>query len=207
MYQPYIPKYKSDSLQPNISKKTIEQHYNNHYLKYLNKLNKILTANKFRFNYPVTDIFENIDAFHISQRNDILYNAGGVTNHELYFSSMTPPKPGNRIIPEPLNSAIIKKYGSIEQFIDQFQNSSNSLVGSGYTFLALNSSHQLILLSLSNQDTPFSLRMIPIFCIDLWEHAYYLDYGNNRDKYIDNFIELINFNQINQNYVTAIKNK
>lgn len=203
MYQPYILKYGYGDLEPNITRNTLEAHYNNHYLRYLKKLNDILIKNKFHFQYPVKDLFKNIDIFPIDDRDDILYNAGGVVNHELYFDSMN--KENKQTIPEPLNSALISKFGSIDSFINQFINLANILPGSGYTFLTVKKNKELYILNLANQDSPYSFEMEPILGIDVWEHAYYLDYGNNRKAYIENFMKLIDFDVVNQKYQEKIK--
>lgn len=198
MYQPHFLKYNYNDLEPFISKNTLETHYNSHYLKYLNKLNEILVNNNFKFQFPVEELFQNIDIFPIKDRDDILYNAGGVINHELYFDSMVPKN--NLVIPEPLNSILISKFGSIESFIKQFMDLAILLPGSGYTFLVVKPNKELYLLNLSNQDSPYSLDMVPILAIDVWEHAYYLDYKNNRKNYIENFIKLIDFDEVNKKY-------
>lgn len=203
MYQPYILKYDYNDLEPYISRKTVEAHYNNHYLRYLRKLNELLVKNKFNFQYPINSLFENIDIFPISDRDDILFNAGGVINHELYFDSMNKPKEQN--IPEPLNGALITKYGSIENFITQFSNLASILPGSGYTFLVIKKNQDLYTLDLANQDSPYSLDMQPILALDVWEHAYYLNYENNRKGYIDNFIKLIDFDRVNKKYEEILK--
>ena len=198
MYQPYVLKYDYNALEPHISKKTLETHYNSHYLKYLRNLNDILTKNNFKFQYPVKELFFNIDVFPIKDRDDILYNAGGVVNHELYFDSMIPNS--KKVIPEPLNSAITKKFGTISDFIKQFIDLASTLLGSGYTYLTVTDNRELYLLNLANQDSPYSLGMMPILGIDVWEHAYYLDYRNNRKSYIENFLELIDFDEANKKY-------
>lgn len=204
MYQPYVLKYDYNELEPYISRKTLETHYNSHYLKYLRNLNEILIKNDFKFQYLVKDLFENIDVFPIKDRDDILFNAGGVVNHELYFDSITPNS--NGVIPEPLNSALINKFGSINSFIKQFVDLAKELPGSGYTFLVVKPSKELYLINLSNQDSPYVLGMIPILNIDVWEHAYYLDYRNNRKDYINNFLKLINFNEVNKKYQQILNN-
>lgn len=198
MYQPYILKYDYNALEPNISRKTLEAHYNNHYLKYLRKLNTVLEKNNFQFQYPVKDLFQNIDIFPLSDRDDILYNAGGVINHELYFDNMNKDNNGN--IPEPLNSALTSKFGSIDSFKKQFADLATLLPGSGYTFLVVKKSGELYVLNLSNQDSPYSLGMQPILNIDVWEHAYYLDYGSDRKSYIDNYMKLIDYQKVNEKY-------
>lgn len=198
MYQPYILKYDYNDLEPYISRKTVEAHYNNHYLKYLRNLNTILEKNNFHFQYPIKDLFQNIDIFPIADRDDILYNAGGVVNHELYFDSMNKPKDEN--IPEPLNSALISKFGTIDNFKKQFINLATILPGSGYTFLVVKKSRELYMLDLANQDSPYSFEMQPILAIDVWEHAYYLDYGSDRKSYVENFMKLIDFDRVNKKY-------
>ena len=203
MYQPYILKYDYGALEPSISRKTMEAHYHNHYLKYLRNLNTILEKNHFQFQYPLKDLFQNIDIFPIEDRNEILYNAGGVINHELYFDNMNRLQTLN--IPEPLYSALVSKFGSIENFKRQFINLSSTLPGSGYTFLTVKKDHELYILNLANQDSPYSLGMEPILGIDVWEHAYYLDYGNNRKGYVENFMNLIDFEKVNQKYQKILK--
>lgn len=201
MYQPYILKYDYQDLEPHISKKTMEAHYNNHYLKYLRKLNEILIKNNFGFQYPIGWLFSNIDVFPIADRDEILYNAGGVVNHELYFSSLTSQKEKQNV-PEPLRTKLIEKFGSIENFIERLTSLAVALPGSGYTFLVVrpNLGNELYLLNLPNQDTPYYIEMIPILAIDVWEHAYYLDYGSNRQKYIEEIIKVIDFDGVNKKY-------
>lgn len=198
MYQPYILKYNYNALEPYISKKTLETHYNSHYLKYLKNLNTLLLKNDFKFQYPVSYLFQNIDAFQVSDREEILYNAGGVLNHEIYFDSMKPAS--NTIIPEPLLSNLTNKFGSINNFIKLFNDLAISLKGSGYIFLATKPNGELHLLSIFNQESVYSSGMIPLFCIDVWEHSYYLDYQNNRGTYLDSFFKIINFDLANKKY-------
>lgn len=204
MYQPYILKYDYDSLEPHIGRKTMELHYNNHYLKYLRKLNEVLTKNNFGFQYPIEELYDNIDVFPVTDRDDIIYNAGGVINHELYFSSMK-PKEDEINIPEPLNSALIQKFGSIEKFMEQFMSLASNLPGSGYTFLVVKPNKELYLLNLANQDSPYNFGMVPIFGIDVWEHAYYLDRDNDRKTYIEEFLKVVDFEEINRKYKKVLE--
>lgn len=204
MYLPYTLKYDYNSLEPLISRKTVEAHYHNHYLKYLKNLNEVLEKNNFKYQYPVIELFKNIDVFPIADRKTILYNAGGVVNHELYFDNMNINN--NSYIPEPLNMALINKFGSIENFKKQFVNLASTFTGSGYIFLAVNKNGQVYLQDLVNQENPKSLDMEPILGIDLWEHAYYLDYGNNKNNYIDNYMKLIDFSKVNEKYKKILTN-
>lgn len=203
MLQPLVLSYPWDGLVPYISERTLQIHYNRHYLSYLNKLNALLLKSNIPINYPISNLFAGIDAFPLNDRDDILYNSGGVLNHELYFSELSPTP--NKEVPEPLNSAIIKKFGSIKNFKDRFIEYATTLPGSGYTFVAINKNGELVLMNLANQDSPYSYGMIPIMNIDNWEHAYYLDRLNERVVYIDAFFQVLNFNKVNQNYQNAMK--
>jgi len=182
-------KYTYDALIPYISPRTLMIHYNKHYLKYKENLNKLTNDN------PL-DVVKNINKYEISKRGDLLFNAGGVLNHELYFNSMNPKHtmPSGK-----LKIAIDEKYGNYDNFKTEFIKTSNKMVGSGYTFLVINK-NGLDIINLSNQETPYSYDMTPLLTIDLWEHAYYLDYQNERTKYINNFFQVIDFDEANKLY-------
>lgn len=202
MYNKMNLPYSLDAFEPFISKETMNIHYNKLYQGYVNRLNDILKSNNFTNPYPITDIFKNISDFPLSDRANIIYNAGGVINHELYFNSLTRD---NSILKEPLKSALIKQYGSIENFKNELMKKADFLTGSGYTFLTLNRKKELFLLNLSNQDIPYMYNLIPIMAVDVWEHAYFLDQFNERGKYLDNYIRFINYDYINNNYIKAIE--
>lgn len=202
MYQAKPLKYNYNALEPNISAKTIDVHYNKHYLGYLNKLNSVLNSINYDYRYNVKDLIKHIDEFPIGIRDDILFYAGGVINHELYFDNLNFSS-----MEGPLLDAIVKKYGSVDQFQKEFIKASNNLVGSGYTFLVINNQNELGIINTSNQETPYLYGMIPIMTIDLWEHAYYLDYLNDRNQYILNFFNVINYKQVNKNYEEALKSQ
>lgn len=200
MYKAKPLPYSYDALEPIISGTTINIHYNKHYKNYLNKLNKLLESEKYDKNYKVEDIIINIDKFPIEKRGDILFNAGGVINHELYFYSMNPisNRPSGK-----LGSKINEKYGSFENFKSKFIEEANKVVGSGYTFLVIDG-NDLKIINTSNQESPYSYGFIPLLTIDLWEHAYYLDYQNVRGDYINNFFSIINFNEAEKIYESNI---
>lgn len=202
MYQAKPLNYDYNALEPNISARTIDVHYNKHYLGYLNKLNSTLNNINYDYRYDVKDLIKHIAEFPIDIRDDILFYAGGVINHELYFNNLKYSKMEGQLL-----EAIKKKYGSVENFQKEFIKASNNLVGSGYTFLVVNNQKELGIINTSNQETPYLYGMIPIMTIDLWEHAYYLDYLNNRNQYILNFFNVINYRKVNENYEQAFKSK
>lgn len=187
-----------DSLEPVLSFNTINTHYYSHYQKYMNNLNNLLQKNNYDYRYTKEELVNHIDIFPLNDRDDILYNLGGVLNHELYFENMSLNK---KNIPKgKLLEKINKQYGSYENFMNEFIKNTSYLVGSGYTFLVVNKENDLEIINLSNQETPYYYNLKPIMTIDLWEHAYYLDYKNNRSLYVNNFFSIVDFDVIGNNY-------
>ena len=176
------------TLAPVIDDKNLDLHYNKHYQKYIDNLNSVIGY----YNGSVVDVINNIESFDKDKRSAILVNAGGVYNHELYFRSMN-----NKVYKNNnLVNDIIKQYGSYDNFKNKFIETANKMIGSGYTFLVLNDD-KFDIVNLSNQDNPYSYNMIPLIALDLWEHAYYLTYYNDRAQYINNFFSIINFDYAN----------
>ncbi len=202
MYQQIKLPYSFSSFVPMLSEKSLKNHYESHYIRYLKQLNQLLANQNFSFSYGPALLYRNIDAFPIVIRDDLLFQAGGVLNHELYFQSISP----KRIeVPEPLKSRLVEKFGGVGQFEDRFFSLAEELPGSGYTFLAVNASGDLILLNLANQDSPYMFGMTPILAFDVWEHSYYLDYLNHRAEYLENMIPFLNYHHINQLYEQVLK--
>lgn len=206
MYKKVSLPYSYDALDPVLNSDTVDTHYNKHYLGYLEKLNKFLDSVNYDYRYSKEDLVRHIDEIPLNVRDDVLYNLGGVINHELYFYSM-----GDKNINVPIGSIrnkIINQYGSFDAFKKEFIKMANYVVGSGYTFLVVNKNGDLEIINTSNQETPYLYGLIPIMALDLWEHAYYLVYKNRRGEYIENFFKIIDFNTINKNYENALsKNK
>ena len=171
--------YPYDALKPDISAETVNIHYNKHHRKYNDNLNKLIKVDT----YPLELIPQNINNFEMDKRGEILYNAGGVLNHNLYWYSMSEK---GRLPKGKLLQKINEIYGNYNNFKTSFINKAKMLMGSGYTFLILDNKN-ISIMNLPNQETPLTYGLIPLFTIDLWEHAYYLDYKNDRNKYIENF--------------------
>ena len=187
--------YEYNDLMPYISPRTLLIHYNNHYLKYKENLNKLVMTD------DLVKLIKNIDKYDLRKRDEILYNVGGVLNHELYFSSMNHK---NRMPTGKLKIAIDKKYGSYDKLKREFIRKANMMIGSGYTFLVINK-NGLDIINLSNQETPYLYNMIPLLALDLWEHAYYLDYQSDRANYINNFFQIIDFDLSSKLYEEQTK--
>lgn len=185
MYKLMKLPYSYNGLEPFLSSSAVNIHYNKHHKKYLDNLNKLIETDT----YPLELIPINIDKFPMDKRGQILYNAGGVLNHNLYWKSMSEKE---KTPIGKLKQKIESTYGTYENFKRSFIEKAKQMIGSGYTFLVL-ANDNLNIINLPNQETPFSYGMIPLLTIDLWEHAYYLDYQNDRDKYIENFFTKIDF--------------
>lgn len=203
MYQlPKLP-YLYQDLEPYIDTHTMGLHYNKHEKNYLKQLNVVLIKNNYDFKYTLSELVYHIDEFMVEDRGVILYNLGGVLNHNLYWNSMNPfskQKPNGN-----LEMYINKKYGSYEKFWDALKDKALKLTGSGYVFLVLKDNNELDIINMPNQDTPLSLGFIPLFTIDLWEHAYYLNYENNKSEYLDNFKEVADFTTANRIFNNIVK--
>lgn len=190
--------YSYDALEPLIGTRTVTIHYTKHEQGYLDRLNRLLEKLHFDFSYPLVDIIHHIEDFPLENRADILYNAGGVLNHELYWNSISPNKQNKPV--GKIKKAIEDTFGSYEKFVDEFKNNAKKVVGSGWTFLVLTPDNRIQIINTSNQETPYLYGFIPVLALDMWEHAYYLDYQNNKDQYIDSFFSMIDFEKINQIY-------
>lgn len=176
--------------EPFIDTHTMGVHYHKHEQTYLNNLNNLLNKNNFNYNYDIDELIYHINEFPDDDKENILFNLGGVINHELYWKGISQ----NNYLPNgKLKNKIDSQYGNFDNFWNQFKEMGLKLKGSGYTFLVLKNDKNLDIINLSNQDMPILHGYIPLFNIDLWEHAYYLNYLNERGRYIDNFKNIADF--------------
>ncbi len=194
--------YEFFELSPFLSSENLKNHYLLYYQGYLNRLNNLLATNKDYQNLTLDELLFNSNLFPKEIAEEINYNAGGVHNHQLFFESMTSK---SKLKNGPLKEAIIKNFGSVEDFNLQFKKKAKELIGSGYLFLVCDEHGELSLFPCKNQDTPVPFNLCPILAIDLWEHAYYLDYLNNKDSYVENFLSYINFDYVESQFVECLK--
>lgn len=190
-----------DALAPNIDAQTMEIHYSKQYVAFTNNLNKAIAATESE-NVPIEEILKKLDV----SNTDLKNNLGGYYNHTLYFDILTPKGGGKPT--DTLESAINKDFGSFDDFKNQFKEEANIQFGSGWTWLVIDKTGKLQITTTQNQDNPLMPRAeiagTPILTIDLWEHAYYLNYTNNRKKYIDNFFNIINWKKVSEKYEEAL---
>lgn len=189
--------YNYDALVPYISKEIMSLHHDKHYQTYVENLNKALSNYPKYQNYTLNQLLTSLDTLPKEIVAPIKNNAGGVYNHEFFFDIMTPNKTQ---ISKELKDAINRDFGSYDNFLNQFKGAALSVFGSGWTWLVKDSEGKLLIVSTPNQDSPVSLNLQPIIGIDVWEHAYYLQYKNKRSDYINNWINVINWDKALENY-------
>jgi len=199
--------YKYDALSPSISALALELHFSKHYLTYTNNLNKAIKGTPLE-NLTIEEVLTKLDINNADLRN----NAGGYYNHSLLWKIMDPKSEGTP--KDTLAGAITKNFGSFENFTTQFKNTASKHFGSGWVWLVVDREGKLQITSTQNQDNPLmpnapviGYHGKPILGIDLWEHAYYMDYQYKRKKYIDAFFETINWQKVNENYQATFKKK
>ncbi len=187
--------YTFDALEPFIDTHTLGLHYHKHLQNYLNNLNKIINEYPYLNNISLIDLAYNVDTIPNNIKDNLRFNLGGVINHNLYFNNISPIKqePTGKLL-----SKINETFGSYDNFMQLFKKTALNLKGSGYTFLVINNDNKLQIINLPNQETPYYYHLTPLITLDMWEHAFYINYENKKDLYIDNFFNIINFNEANK---------
>jgi len=191
--------YSYDALEPHIDARTMEIHHSKHHQGYTNKLNAAIKGSEDE-SKDILDILSGLDMTNMALRN----NAGGYYNHKLFWEVMNPNK--ENVMSEGLKTAIDKAFGSYEAFKDAFSKAAATRFGSGWAWLCVKDK-KLSICSTPNQDNPLMKDQCggtPILCLDVWEHAYYLNYQNRRPDYINAFFNVINWNKVNELYLNAL---
>lgn len=196
---PNLP-YAHDALEPHIDARTMEIHHGKHHAGYTAKLNAAVEGTALE-GKSITDILKNLDMSNGALRN----NGGGYYNHNLFWEVMAPNTGGNPT--GELAAAIDKAYGSFEAFKDAFSNAAATQFGSGWAWLCVHKGGAVEVCSTPNQDNPLmpgvSCQGTPILGLDVWEHAYYLNYQNRRPDYINAFFNVINWAKVSEFYAAA----
>ena len=195
---PALP-YAHDALEPHIDARTMEIHHGKHHNAYVTNLNNALEGSGHE-GKSLEEILGNLDALPEGIRGAVRNNGGGHANHSLFWTIMGPGKGG-----EPsgdLAAAINDACGSFDGFKDAFAKAAATRFGSGWAWL-VNEGGKLSVTSTPNQDTPVSEGRTPILGLDVWEHAYYLNYQNRRPDYVSAFFNVINWEQVNEYFKAA----
>jgi len=190
--------YSYDALEPYIDSKTMEIHYGKHHAGYTSNLNNAIQGTEME-NYSINQILKNLDMSNSALRN----NSGGFFNHCLFWEIIG-PNCGGTPSGDLLNS-ITDNFDSFENFKNLFSKAAATRFGSGWAWLCVHENGKLEICSTANQDVPIMPGIgcggSPILGIDVWEHAYYLNYQNRRPDYIDAFFNIINWEKVNDKYI------
>lgn len=193
---PELP-YAKDALAPHIGADTMEVHYGKHHAGYTTKLNAAVEGTELE-NKSIEEILANVSKHSGAVRN----NGGGYYNHDLFWQVMSPNGGGNPS--GPIADAINKAFGSFDSFKEAFSKAAATRFGSGWAWLIKKADGSLAVTSTPNQDNPLmdvvdeAERGTPLLGLDVWEHAYYLNYQNRRPDYIDAFFNVINWEKVNE---------
>ena len=187
--------YSYDALEPHIDARTMEIHHSKHHQGYTNKLNAAIEGSE-NESKDIHDILSGLDMTNMALRN----NAGGYYNHKIFWEVMNPNK--ENLMSEGLKTAIDEAFGSFEAFKEAFSKAAATRFGSGWAWLCVKNG-QLEVCSTPNQDNPLmpnGCGGTPILGIDVWEHAYYLNYQNRRQDYIDAFFNVVNWGVVSEKF-------
>jgi Fe-Mn family superoxide dismutase len=194
--------YAYNALEPVIDAKTMEIHYSKHHAAYTKNLNDA-TANTDYAQKSLFQLFTEIEKYPAVVKN----NAGGFYNHLLFWTIMAPSsgqEPQGDLL-----KAINESFESLDKFKEAFGNAAKKQFGSGWAWLIVNEQGKLVVSSTPNQDNPFmsttEVRGIPVLTLDVWEHAYYLEYQNRRADYADAFWKIVNWKEVSRRYDEAIQ--
>jgi Fe-Mn family superoxide dismutase len=197
-----LPKlgYAYDALEPNIDARTMEIHHSKHHNGYTNNLNNAIAGTDHE-GKSIEGILKSLDMSNAAVRN----NGGGFYNHSLFWEVMNPEDKG--YLSGELKDAIETAYGSVDAFKDAFAKAAGTRFGSGWAWLCVHKGGKIEVCSTPNQDNPLMSGVgcggTPILGLDVWEHAYYLNYQNRRPDYVQAFFNVINWNEVERRYAEA----
>lgn len=200
--------YDYSALEPIISAKTLEFHHDKHHAAYVNKLNEILTPYPELLEMSVDQLLQNLDAVPENLRQAVINNAGQVYNHNLYFDSLQGGEQTYEMSEEFYKQ--FDQWGSSEnrqnyyEFERLWSEAGMTQFGSGWVWLVVNPDGSIAIEKTSNADSPLIHGKKPILTMDVWEHAYYVDYQNKRNEYIQNFFKVINWKKVAQRYAEIV---
>ncbi len=198
--------YPTDALAPHIDARTMETHHDKHHAAYVSKLNAALEGTELA-SKCVDEVIADLSAVPADKRTAVRNNGGGHSNHTFFWKILGPNGGG-----EPtgkLGEAITAKFGSFDAFKEKFEAAGAGQFGSGWAWLCVNADKELCVCSTANQDSPLMAGVVecpgtPIIGVDVWEHAYYLNYQNKRPDYLKAFWNVVNWSQAEENYTAAL---
>ena len=196
---PPLP-YAKDALEPHIDAMTMEINHAWHHAAYVTNLNNALANHPELQGKPIEELIKDLGAIPEAIRGAVRNNGGGHLNHTMFWNQM---KPGGSKLSGKLAQDINATFGSFEAFRDQFIKAALGRFGSGWAWLVVGKDKKLAIISTANQDNPISDGITPILGVDVWEHAYYLKYQNKRQAYVENWFDVINWDDAEARYAKA----
>jgi Fe-Mn family superoxide dismutase len=197
---PPLP-YDYNALEPYIDTQTMQIHHDKHHQAYVTNLNNALQGQDQLASMSVDDLLRNINQVPDSIRTAVRNNAGGHSNHTMFWNIMKPNGGGQPT--GDLASAIQQVFGSFDAFKAALNDAGTKRFGSGWTWLVLDSSGKLQVISTANQDSPLMDGLYPVMGNDVWEHAYYLKYQNRRPEYLNAWWNVVNWDEVARRYEQA----
>ena len=188
--------YQIVSLEPIIDKTTLSIHHDKIYLNYVEKLNLLIKENKCLENYTIEELIYNPYLIPPTIINKVLYYAGGIYNHELYFDNLSPTK--NTQINGLFKDKILEEYKTIENYQETLFNIASSPINYHWIITTINNKNKRETIGLKDNDTSIPLNLYPLLVIDITEHAYFIKYHNHKDHYLKNLLTIINYDVINE---------
>ncbi|GIK84303.1 MAG: superoxide dismutase [Mn] [Patescibacteria group bacterium] len=202
MFQlPQLP-YEFNALEPHIDARTMEIHYTKHHQAYTNNLNAALEGQDDLLSLKIEEILSDLDKVPGSIRQAVINNGGGFYNHNLFWANLS-PNGGDEPTGE-LKETIISKFESFDAFKQAFSDAATKRFGSGWAWLVVDENGELAITSTGNQDSPLSVGQTPLLGLDVWEHAYYLNYQNRRPDYIAAFWNIVNWAEVERRFDAAV---
>ncbi len=193
--------YAHDALEPHIDARTMEIHHGKHHAAYTSKLNAALEGHPDLHDKSADDLLSRLDSLPDSIQGAVRNNGGGYVNHALFWDVMTPG--GASAASGDLAAAIESAFASVDDFKAKFEANAAGQFGSGWGWLCVDADGDLQCFSTANQDSPVMQGMTPILGVDVWEHAYYLNYQNRRPDYLAAFWNVVNWDIVGARYAAA----
>lgn len=195
--------YDYDALTPILDERTLHFHHDKHYKTYVDNLNAVLADYPELQKMSLKELLTNSGSLPAAAQTSIRNNGGGVFNHELYFGTMRQPM--GQMPDGALANAINRDFGSYNQWKEQMKQAALSQFGSGWAWLVTDKGGKLSIVQTPNQNVPDLSQVTPILLVDVWEHAYYLQYQNLRAAYLDGWFNLIHWKKVERLYEEAIR--
>jgi len=184
--------YSYDALEPYIDEQTVEVHHDRLLKAYVDRMNATYEKYPYLQRFTIEQLLMNPRLIPAPARTPVINFGGGVYNHNFFFNALRPGTPDN-MPTGALAAALVRRFGSFDGFKSAFKENALSVFGSGYLWLVKDRRGNLLLVKTANQDSPISMGYLPLITIDVWEHAYFLQYLNLRSDYIDGFFHVVNW--------------